>query len=182
MIKSISFIAAMFILFVNCSGAPKTPDDLAKTVFESLKNNTTEDYLKCFFLADDIKRLYGQMESSAKSKEEKESVKKFLDSNDIDKRSVHVAKWYADEAKKEFNKIRQRAKTLKIDWEKTKFLKAEYKIGKAIHYGIKKEMTGITTIIFSHEDKKYRIELLDCIKIRRGWIIENILKWGGLEY
>ncbi len=174
--KSISFIAAMFILFVNCSGAPATPDDLAKAVFDSLKNNAVEDYLKCVPIADDIRGLFTKIESAAESKADKESMRKLK--KFMEKELVAGSKTLTEKSKKNFNKIRQKVIDQKIDWKKTEFLQAEYKIKKKKESTVTMETADID-IIFSHEDKKHKMKLSDCRKLGRGWLIGGGLRWSG---
>lgn len=74
---------------------------------------------------------------------------------------------------KAFSKIHEKGNAVGIIWEEVVFSDAEYTTKKENNI----ETTNLK-ILFSYNDLKYNIDIAECIKTERGWLIFDKPQWN----
>lgn len=138
---------------------PKTPytpqknnlEPFAETIFSILKTNDREKLTQCILNKDDLIEKWSKETSNVPLK----NVDPYL-------KGVHAL------VPQSFDELRKHAASEGIDWSKTRLTRVEYRTW--VEYNTKR---ASITMIFSHGDYEYGIDVIRCPKLKRGWLLEE---------
>ena len=140
-----------------------------KEVFKALKSDNYSLMIKFLPTTEDLDELVKATLENNPNMPEAEKKKMTEGLNEFQTKRIK-------EAKEEFNKIRNLGIEKGIEWNMTTLKTIEYEIKK--REGIVK---GNIYLIFEFLGAKYIIDLDDCLKVSRTWLIGDDIRFKG-EY
>ena len=162
-------ISIIITLFLWCGNSknPDTPEEFGEAVFRTFQKNNFKNFTNFLLTKEDVSSIF----ETIKFDNEKEKAEATAD-------GLKIPEKVLTRMKERFPQVIKQGQKSAIKWESTKFenviFKTHEKHGKLLHYTI--------DIIFSYKDLKYKIELLFCIKAKRGFVIGENVFWKGEVY
>jgi hypothetical protein len=151
----------LFPLFLACS-SQVTDEELAHKVFAAVKNDNAQALLECVVKREDITYVDDHAGPSERLKNRMKI-----------KMSRETVFWEV-RYKERLNHTRKLAKD--VDWESAEFDKVENK--SRMKNGL--ELSDIL-VYFHDKNQKWTMELDDCIKTDRGWVMMDDIRCHNFE-
>lgn len=139
----------------------KTEKQFAEFVFNTFKNNDYSTLEKYIINMSDVENLIANSTMSSKKKARQKN------------RSEKYISRLNEKVKKKFNSIREDAEDVGVNWGKAKFVREDLEKEKIRDGVLQRDIH----IIFESGGKEYDIELDDCMKPKRGWVLADDPRW-----
>lgn len=146
----------------SAQASNETPDDLGASFLMAVKNNDTK-YIETFFPSvADVAEIMNDYEGN---EEEKKQILNNSDKNtkDIRRNALHS-----------IEEIKIKGSKNEIEWKEAAFSTSELSTRKENNIEFAK-----LTIYFNSGSNLYKLEIPECIKSDRGWLIFDKPKWVG---
>jgi len=167
-------IIGLLIFVYSCGNVLESPESLSKKVFEAIKTETFKNFKTCIPNLEDSKRYFNKIKSEGKlSKKDLKRVNQQF--SKIESEIERLVKKH----RKYFFRVLDRAEKEGIKWKDTEFKEVKFKIKEIERNGIKTKGADIR-FYFVHKETVYEIELERCLKLGRGWLITNKMRWRGI--
>lgn len=180
--KTIKWLALVILAssLISCGGDEKTAHEKTEEAKEqsSISNSTLEELSASVILAlkeNDPQKLTDLIAK----KQDFENIVTIYQGSEEDKKAILAgseenAKLILSNTQKALPEIREKAVKAGVNWDEAKFSNADYSIKKENNLE-----TADLSITFSYKDLSYKIQIAECIKTERGWLIFDKPKWKG---
>lgn len=181
MIFSRTLITLVLLSFaVSCGDKEQTAAEKTEAAKDqsSIKNSTLEELSASVILA--IKENHPDLLADViATRTDIENILSIYQGTEEEKKEILAgseenAKNILANTQQALPEIRAKAEKAGVMWEEAKFSNAEYKTKKENNIE-----TADLLITFSFKDLNYKIQIAECIKTKRGWLIFDKPKWKG---
>lgn len=175
--KKIFLLLLVTLSLASCNSSI-SQEKLGRQVFNHLKNNNYNGYLKLNLHAEDLGQIIDSLKKSDTFAHYGQAKKQRVIniSNNLDA----VVLKQQSRLKDNFHSIYNRGLQKGIVWSKARFVKIRVGMEQSI-YNLDEYKSQHIYIIFKHKKKKYTLRLSHAAQVKRGWIIFDYIFWDKYE-
>ena len=172
------FLVLLIALSLLSCNSRISQEKLGRLVFNHLKNNNHDGYLKLSLRAEDLGHIIDSLKKSETFTRYDETKKQRV--INISNNLEAVVLKQRSKLKDNFHSIYKRGLQKGIVWAKAKFINIRVGMEQSI-YNLAKHKSQHIYIVFKYKKKKYTLRLSHAAETKRGWIIFDYIFWDKYE-